>query len=116
MQYAAILSPAPLERKRLADLLMKHGFELVSKEPQANFDARDIRLTLFVDFSNWNTIMDTYEVYRVVGPEVRRLPFVFENTPLWVKIVYYYHYGINGLRGTLRYWWAKNISGEANVS
>ena len=116
MQYAAGLSPKPIDSKRLADLLMKNGFQLVSKEPLTDYDSRDIKLTLFVDFRDWNSVLSERGIYRVVGPDVRRRLFRFENTPFWTKMIYYYYFGISGLKATWSYWWAKNVTGETRVS
>jgi hypothetical protein len=105
--YAAILSPYKLEKVRVADILMKNGFELVSKESLNNYDSRDIKINLFVDFQSWDTILSSYEVYRVVGPEKRRALFKFENTPLWVKWRYYAFLNVETAIELIKYYWSK---------
>lgn len=107
MQYAAILAPSKLEQSRVADILMKNGFQLVSKEPLSNYDSRDIKINLFVDFHSWDTILTSYEVYRVVGPEKRRALFRFENTPLWVKWRYYAFMNVETIIGLIKYYFSK---------
>jgi hypothetical protein len=107
MQFAAILSPYKMEKARVADVLMRNGFELISKEPLDNYDSRDIQINLFVDFHSWDTILTSYAVYRVVGPEKRRPLFRFENTPFWVKMRYYMYFRFNVIVGLLKYYWSK---------
>lgn len=107
MQFAAILSPEKLEKDRVADILMKNGFELISREPLDTYDSRDIQINLFVDFHSWDTILASYAVYRVVGPEKRRALFRFENTPLWVKWRYYSYLNWGTLMGLIQYYLLK---------
>jgi hypothetical protein len=107
MQYAAILAPEKLEQGRVADILMKNGFELVSKEPLTSYDSRDIEINLFVDFESWDTILASYEVYRVIGPEKRRALFRFENTPLWVKWRYYSYLSFGTITRLIQYYLTK---------
>jgi hypothetical protein len=107
MQFAAILAPYKLEQNRVADILMKNGFQLVSKEPLSSYDSRDIKINLFVDFQSWDTILSSYEVYRVVGPEKRRTLFKFENTPLWVKWRYYAFLNVETVIERIKYYFAK---------
>lgn len=89
MQYCAVLSPARLETRRIAEILAKNNFHLVSKAPESSYNSRDIAIHLFVDFATWGTVLSSYEVYRVVGPDKRWSLLRFENTPRWVKWRYY---------------------------
>jgi hypothetical protein len=107
LQYAAILAPRKVERSRIADVLMKNRFQLISKKPLTDYDSKDIKLTVFVDFNNWNTIMSHYEVYRVIGPEIRRPLIKFENTPFWTKLHYYTEAGFRGIMDLLFYYLGK---------
>lgn len=107
MQYAAILAPRAVEKSRVADILMKNGFELISKKPLLDYDSRDIKLTVLVDFSNWDIIMSSYDVYRVVGPDIRRPLIRFENTPTALKLRYYASAGFHGLMDLLYYYFGK---------
>jgi hypothetical protein len=104
MQYCAVLSPDRLEAARIAEILAKNDFQLVSKNPEATYDSRDIQLNLFVDFRTWDTVLASYAVYRVVGPEKRRALFRFENTPLWVKWRYYAHLNFQTMIGLIKYY------------
>ena len=107
MQYCAVLSPEKLEPTRIAEILDKNGFQLVSKDPITAYDSRDIEINLFVDFRTWDTSLASYEVYRVIGPENRWALFRFENTPLRVKWRYYAYLNFGTITRLIRYYLTK---------
>ena len=108
-QYAAILSPQKVEKERVIEILRKHNFDLISNSPITNYDGRDICMNLFVDFKTYSTILGSYEVYRVVGPDpYRRRPlFKFHNTPFWTKLHYYSTVSFRTAVGLVRYYLTK---------
>ena len=108
-QYAAIMSPQKVEKERVSEILKEHKFDLISSNPITEYDARDICLNLFVDFKTYETILGSYEVYRVVGPDpYRRRPlFKFHNTPFWTKMRYYSKVSFRTAVGMIRFYLGK---------